>query len=905
MRHFFGDASERLRYSATRKMVCRDGMMEKTLFRFIWKHSLRQQIFIVAWTVISFPFLYYSLDLPKMIVNESIQGKHWPLEILGFPLGQMEHLIVLSVSYLGLVLINGAFKYFLNVYKGRVGERMNRRLRFALYERILRFPNSHFRKTPPGQLVPMITAEVEPLGGFIGDSFAVPAFQGGTLLVILVFMCLQDPILGLAAIALYPFQIIVIPRLQRKVNNLSKQRIHLVRELSDEITETALSLREIQTNGTNRFHLALFSKMMDINYWIRFDIFKWKFFIKFLNNFIAQLTPFFFYSIGGYLVIKGSLSLGALLAVVAAYKDLNAPWRELLDYYQSMEDARIKYEQVVDQFDPMGMIPPDRAPIDADARPHAGTPSEVAMSNVSMTDDGGNKRLDALSLTVPPGQRLALLGPDTGGKHDLLQLLAGQAAPETGRVLLDGVSPLSLSIPDLGRRIGYVGGETVMRSGTLYENLVYGLQWAPAALPADPEWPAKRKEAERTGNSTDPSDVHWVDVTQFGPEGRAAFKAWLRQVLEMTGMLSEVREFGLQGRVDPLSRPEIVDLVLRSRQALRPFLSAPALASYIEPFAADRFNSQSTLAENLLFGTPVGPTFHGDGLARHPVIRGVLRAEGIEDALVQAGRATAQTLSEIFRDLPPTHEFYARFSFVDAEELADLEQVEARVRRDGVMTPADRTRFLTLILRLIPARHRLDTVDDALMTGIVKARARLMRDLPDDLRSAVDFFDENRFSPINSLLDNVLFGRLAPGQNAVNSRMRQLVRTELERLDLLRPLGEAALIVGLETPVGVGGSRLSPAMRQRVAIARALIKRPPLLLFDDPAALMDQGLQQTMIDAILAEPHWTVIWALQRPLLAKTFDRVVVLDDGQIAADGPAAEIVAAKEAPGRRAQAE
>lgn len=93
-------------------------------------------------------------------------------------------------------------------------------------------------------------------------------------------------------------------------------------------------------------------------------------------------------------------------------------------------------------------------------------------------------------------------------------------------------------------------------------------------------------------------------------------------------MLAEVREFGLQGRVDPLSRPEIVDLILRSRQALRPFLSAPALASYIEPFAVDRFNSQSTLGENLLFGTPVGPTFLGDGLARHPVIRGVLPGGG-------------------------------------------------------------------------------------------------------------------------------------------------------------------------------------------------------------------------------------------------------------------------------------
>ncbi|KJV08428.1 hypothetical protein VZ95_17875, partial [Elstera litoralis] len=79
--------------------------MEKTLFRFICRYSLKQQIAIVLWTLVSFPFLYYSLDLPKTIVNESIQGKEWPMTIQGFELGQMEHLLVLCFSYLGLVLI--------------------------------------------------------------------------------------------------------------------------------------------------------------------------------------------------------------------------------------------------------------------------------------------------------------------------------------------------------------------------------------------------------------------------------------------------------------------------------------------------------------------------------------------------------------------------------------------------------------------------------------------------------------------------------------------------------------------------------------------------------------------------------------------------------------------------------
>ena len=79
--------------------------------------------------------------------------------------------------------------------------------------------------------------------------------------------------------------------------------------------------------------------------------------MKALNNFLTALTPFFFYSVGGYLVIEGSLTLGALIAVLAAYKDFSAPLRELFRYYQSYEDVRIRYQGVLDYIGSGGSIP--------------------------------------------------------------------------------------------------------------------------------------------------------------------------------------------------------------------------------------------------------------------------------------------------------------------------------------------------------------------------------------------------------------------------------------------------------------------------------------------------------------------------------------------------------------------
>ena len=268
----------------------------------------------------------------------------------------MTYLLILCGLFLTLVFVNGGFKYYINTFKGRLGERMLRRFRYQLYHRMLRFPLSQFSKTSSAQIIPMITSECESLGGFIGDAFVTPVFQGGTLLTIIAFMFMQDPVLGAAAVALYPVQGYAIPKLQRKVNQLGKRRVRTVREVADRVHESAAGIVDIHANDGVKRQLTAFAHLLGTIYDIRFEIYQRKFFVKFLNNFIAQLTPFFFYAIGGYLVISGNLSFGALVAVLAAYKDLASPWKELLDFYQIKEDSRIKYEQIVEQFQPAGMI---------------------------------------------------------------------------------------------------------------------------------------------------------------------------------------------------------------------------------------------------------------------------------------------------------------------------------------------------------------------------------------------------------------------------------------------------------------------------------------------------------------------------------------------------------------------
>src|ERR1700730_5097367 len=91
--------------------------LEPTIYRFILRHSLPQQLFLLLITLISFPFLYYSLDLPKTIVNHAINGKQFPQYIFGMSFSQIPYLFTLCGIFLALVFITGMFKLRINTLK--------------------------------------------------------------------------------------------------------------------------------------------------------------------------------------------------------------------------------------------------------------------------------------------------------------------------------------------------------------------------------------------------------------------------------------------------------------------------------------------------------------------------------------------------------------------------------------------------------------------------------------------------------------------------------------------------------------------------------------------------------------------------------------------------------------------
>ena len=300
--------------------------------------------------------LYLTLELPKRIINDAIGAASSTIDVWGYTFDQVTFLGILCIAFLLSVLAHGLMKMRINTMKGVLSERMLRRFRYQLIARIMRFPQPYFERVSQGEMVSMVTAESEPMGGLMGDAISQPVLQAGQMITILSFLFLQSFWFGLAAIALIPLQAWLIPKLQKQINLLNKKRIQEVRVLAAQIGESAAGASTLRANGGWRYRRAAITDQLGRLFDIRFEIYQKKFFMKFLNNFISQLTPFFFFSIGGYLVLQGAVSLGALVAALAAYKDLSSPWKELLTYYNQTQDMSIRWEVILDRFAPPGMV---------------------------------------------------------------------------------------------------------------------------------------------------------------------------------------------------------------------------------------------------------------------------------------------------------------------------------------------------------------------------------------------------------------------------------------------------------------------------------------------------------------------------------------------------------------------
>lgn len=843
------------------------------LFSFVWRHSRRHQLLLLAATVASFPVLYLSLELPKYILNGALQGHATPLNRLGLHLDQTTLLVVLCVAFLICTLANGVIKMQLSIYRGVIGERMIRRLRYKLIAQVLRFPLQRFDTVSQGEVVSMVTAEAEPLSGVMGDAFAQPVFQVGQILTIVAFLFLQNVWLGVAGIGLIPVQAYLIPRMQRYVNKLHHQRVGRVRALSERIGESVAGVADLRQNGGVRYRLAEFGRQLGELYTIRLRIFERKFLIKFVNNSITQLTPFLFFLIGGYLVIHGQLSVGALIAALAASRDIADPWRELLTYWNQAQEASSRYDSLLEQFE----VPEESAPVVADADvPRLN--GAIHLRDVTMPGLGGVPLLDQVDLVIPGGALIAIQSADMLVRRALCDLLSGASTPSTGQVTISGLDLAGASPTALAARIGVANSMPYLFRGTIAQNTRMPLYLEP--VPSDEpsgEVAKALAEAVETANSPDRLDLAWRDGGLVGFEDESEVDAWWLEVIKVIGRSEMLLDRSLDGYLVSGQHDDLASRVLALRGEVARRLQAEGLAGQIDRFEPGVINPGLTIGENLLYAVH----HHSETESSHPgeALLAEIAGLDIAEQLLAFSIDLASTLVRAFGEVGPRHPLLRRFTTIGPELFERLRSVASKEQAHDVagMSAAERATLLSLLFNIAPSDLGTDFPAE-LAAAIVTARTRLGARLRELAGGTFSPIEAGAYNYDLTVLENLTFGlSVAPSE----ATRRQIHHVLMEVVEAQGLAGALRLLVG-DVRIAIAGTNLPPAVRERIGLGRALIRRPDIVLLDHAMASVSDAERRSIwlrLRALL--PESTIIVLGPQIAQPEDFDLVVTIRDGR------------------------
>ena len=519
-----------------------------------------------------FPLQYLTLEIPKQIINGAIGAEAPTVDVQGIEMSQVALLALLCTAFLVVVITQGVLKMRLNTMKGVLSERMLRRFRYALTTRLFRFPQRYFRRTSQGELVSMVTSESEGLGGMMGDAISLPLFQGGQMLTILFFLVVQSPWLGLAASALIPLQAWLIPRMQKKINLLARERVKEVRKFATVIGESADGAVHLRRGGGLRYWKAVISHRLGTLFAIRFEIYQKKFFMKFVNNFITQLTPLMFFSFGGYLAIRGDLTIGSLVAALAAHKDLAAPWKELLNYYNQLQETAIRYATITDKFAPDGMI--DEALFEDGPEAQESLSGDIELQDVTVLGEDGAARLKDITLKVSKGTTVGIAVESEETRRAIADLMTRELLPTSGHMRVAGRDSQKLTQATIATRIGYAGSRVFVLQGTFSRNTLLPIMTRPTGADADG---TVAKEAIMAGNSADPIDVTWLDPGAAALPDSDGLRSWWLDLIQAMDASGELLSMALARRFNDQNDPGLSHKLVALRDDVAQRLSAAGL----------------------------------------------------------------------------------------------------------------------------------------------------------------------------------------------------------------------------------------------------------------------------------------------------------------------------------------
>ena len=495
-------------------------------------------------------------------------------------------------------------------------------------------------------------------------------------------------------------------------------------------------------------------------------------------------------------MLQGKVSLGALVAALAAYKDLASPWKELLAYYNQTQDMSLRWEVILERFAPQGMVDEKLMTGEPENLEHLS--GDVVLDDVNVRDSDGNLVLEDLSATFPASQVIGIAAPSEEDRRALAELLTREILPSAGTVKVAGQNFSGLHQATVAARIGYATSRPVLFQGSFGDNVMMPMRLRPTGEARDRQ---SLEIAKKAGNSPDPFDAPWLDPQLAGFSSEAELRGWWLKLVEGIGSDTALFRRGVEQRFAAPAHPELADQLVKLRPAVRDAIRTAGLDAHVHFLEAGTYNPALPVAENLLFAASqeamTGAVLHGQ-----TEFLDQLKQLGLDEGLVALTRDVVEMLRQIFGMDGTGHPLFRKLGLdVDAYETA-----LALVDRPGTINAAAISREELAQLLIVPFTISAEQIgpafEDRMKEQILGFRRSHGPSLLKALGTGFDPFSLGNFAPSLTVLENALFGKISDAAGAKGDEVRKLVSELMVREGLRDQVVELIF----DMPIAVGGS---------------------------------------------------------------------------------------------------
>ncbi|WP_031524876.1 ABC transporter ATP-binding protein [Streptomyces sp. NRRL F-5123] len=343
------------------------------------------------------------------------------------------------------------------------------RLRRDVEAKISRLPLSYFDKQPRGEVLSRATNDIDNIGQTMQQTMGQLINSVLTIVGVLAMMFWISWLLALVALATVPLTMLVATRVGKRAQPQFVQQWKTTGKLNAHIEEMYTGHSLVKVFGRQQESAETFRQENEALYEAGFKAQFLSGTIQPLMMFIGNLQYVLIAVVGGLRVASGALSIGDVQAFIQYSRQFSQPLTQVASMANLIQSGVASAERVFELLDAEEQSPEPAVP----ARP-AQLTGRVALEKVSFRYDPDKPLIDDLTVSVRPGQTVAIVGPTGAGKTTLVNLLMRFYEVTGGRITLDDVDVAAMSREELRASIGMVLQDTWLFGGTIAENIGYG-----------------------------------------------------------------------------------------------------------------------------------------------------------------------------------------------------------------------------------------------------------------------------------------------------------------------------------------------------------------------------------------------------------------------------------------------